>query len=329
MVKANPIDARLKRLAELTNEPDSEAAHADLRRCLHEASNLVVAKAAEIIGERELTEFTDELKSLWPPLCSEPERDRGCTAKTAIVDALARLGFDDPDFCLAGMKYVQIEPGWPKASDTAVNVRGGCAALLARSWRIGVNDKLIAMTELLADSERVARVHAVNAIADVGHECVIPLLRVKVQCGDSEVEVTGACFSALLRLRPEESVPFVARYLRHSNEQLVCEAAAALGECGRPHAIQILIETWKRTDDGDLNESLLISLGLSRHVLAVDFLVSVLTSVTKASETALRALAPNRFYPDIRQRVQAAVEATKNGRLRAIFRELFYTTTPA
>ncbi len=326
MAKANPIDVRLKRLAELSNEPDSEAARAELRRGLHETSNLVIAKAAEIIGERELTEFTDELKSLWPPLCSEPERDRGCTAKTAIVDALARLGCDDPDFCLAGMKYVQMDPGWP-SSDSAVNVRGGCAALLARSWRIGVNDKLIAMTELLADSERVARVHAVNAIADVGHECVIPLLRVKAQCGDSKVEVTGACFSALLRLRPEESIPFVARYLRHSDEQLVCEAAAALGECGRPNAIQILIETWKRTEDGDLNESLLISLGLSRHALAVDFLISVLSSVTKASESALRALAPNRFYPDIRQRVQTAVEGTKNGRLRAFFNELFRDTS--
>ena len=322
MAKNNPIDARLKRLAELANEPDSETARTELRRCLREPSNLVIAKAAEIIGERELTEFTDELKSLWEPLCTEPERDRGCTAKTAIVDALARLGLDDPDFCLAGMKYEQFDPGWP-SSDSAVNVRGGCAALLARSWRIGVNDKLIAMTELLADPERAVRVHAVNAIADVGHECVVPLLRVKAQCGDPKVEVTGACFSALLRLHPEESIPFVARYLRHSDEQLVCEAAAALGECGRPQAIQILIETWKRTEEGDLNESLLISLGLSRHALAVDFLVSVLASQTKASETALRALAPNRFYPDIRRRVETTVEATKNGRLRAIFKELY------
>ncbi len=322
MAKTNPIDARLKRLVDLADEPDSDSARAELRRCLREPSNLVIAKAAEIIGERELTEFTDELKSLWGPLCSEPERDRGCTAKAAIVDALARLGFDDPDFCLTGMKYEQFDPGWP-LSDSAVNVRGGCAALLARSWKIGVNDKLIAMAELLADPERVVRVHAVNAIADVGHECVIPLLCVKAQCGDPKVEVTGACFSALLRLRPEESIPFVARYLRHSDEQLVCEAAAALGECGRPPAIQILIEAWKQTDDRELNESLLISLGLSRHALAVDFLISVLASVTKASETALRALAPNRFYPDIRQRVQTAVEATKNGRLRAILNETF------
>lgn len=327
MGKINPIDARLKRLAELANEPDSEAARAELRRGLRESSNLVIAKAAEIIGERELTEFTDELKSLWPLLCSEPERDRGCTAKTAIVDALARLGCDDPDFCLAGMKYVQMDPGWP-SSDSAVNVRGGCAALLARSWRIGTIDKLIAMAELLADSERSVRAQAVNAIADVGHECVIPLLRVKAQCGDAKPEVTGACLSALLRLRPDESVSFVARYLRGSDEQLVCEAAAALGECGRPDAINILIETWKRTDDDELQDSLLVSLGLSRHPSAVDFLISVLASVTKASESALRALAPNRFYPDIRQRVQTAVEATKNGRLRAIFKELFCDSLP-
>ncbi len=326
MAKANPVDAQLKRLEELVNEPDSEAAHAELRSAMRATSNLVVAKTAEIIGDRELTGFTDELKALWSPLCSEPERDRGCTAKAAILDAFARLGFDDPDFCLAGMKYVQIDPGWP-SSDTAVNVRGGSAALLARSWKIGVNDKLIAMTELLADPERVARVHAVNAIADIGHESVIPLLRVKAQCGDAKVEVTGTCFSALLRLRPEESVSFVARFLRHSDEQLFCEAAAALGECGRPDAIHILIETWKRTDDRDLQESLLVSLGLSRHSAAVDFLISVLMSAPNSSEAALRALAPNRFYTDIRQRIQTAVEATKNGRLRAIFNELFPTNS--
>jgi hypothetical protein len=56
----------LKRLAELANEPDSESARAELRRCLQEPSNLVIAKAAEIIGEQELTEFTEEVK--W--LCS-------------------------------------------------------------------------------------------------------------------------------------------------------------------------------------------------------------------------------------------------------------------
>ncbi len=83
-----------------------------------------------------------------------------------------------------------------------------------------MNEKLIAITELLADAERSARVHAVHALADVGHESVVPLLRVKVQCGDREPEVTGACFSALLRLAADGSVPFVARFLNSTNEKI-------------------------------------------------------------------------------------------------------------
>src|SRR5258706_4348579 len=98
MAKTNSIDARLKRLTELATEPDLELLRQELRRGLQTPSNLVIAKAVEIIGERELVDFAEELMSLWEPLCAEPERDRGCTAKAAIVDTLARLGFDDPDF---------------------------------------------------------------------------------------------------------------------------------------------------------------------------------------------------------------------------------------
>ena len=322
MARTNANHVRTKRTATLANELDSESTPAELMRGLHESSNLIVAKAAEIIGERELIDFVEELKSLWPVLCAEPERDRGCTAKVAIVDALARLNFDDPDFCLAGMKYEQMDPGFPPA-DSGINVRGACAALLARSWKIGVNDKLIAMTELLADPHRIARVHAVYAIADVGHECVIPLLRVKAQCGDVEAEVTGACFSALLRLTRQDSVPFVARYLHSSDEQLASEAAASLGESGLPEAIAVLIETYQQTSDADLKESLLVSLGLSRQTQAVDFLISLLNPITNFSEPTLRALAPLRFYSDICNRVLTTVEATNNRRLLAIFHELF------
>ncbi len=322
MAKASSIDTRLKRLTELATEPDSESFRQELRRGLQTSSNLVIAKAAEIIGVRELLDFTEELRSLWGPLCAEPERDRGCTAKSAIVDTLARLGFDDPDFCLAAMKYVQIDPGWP-SSDTAINVRGGCAALLARSWKIGLSDKLIAITDLLADSERLARVHAVSAIADVGHECVIPLLRVKAQCGDPEVEVTGTCFSTLLRLAPESSVPFVARFLDSHDEHVAGEAAAALGECNRSDAVQILINAYKHAFDRDAKELLLSDIGLSRQPDAINFLISVVAASDYFSEPALRALSPNRFYSDIRDRIQAAVGSTKHRRLVAIFNELF------
>ncbi len=131
-VKSNSLDLRLQRLAELANAADSESLRVELRQLLHDASNLIVAKAAEIIGEKELSDFTNDLLAAWKPFIDEPERDRGCVAKTAILDALARLGFYDLDSCLIGMKYEQHDPGYP-SFDSGVNVRGGCAAILARS----------------------------------------------------------------------------------------------------------------------------------------------------------------------------------------------------
>lgn len=68
MAKAKADHVRLKRMAKSAKELDSESTPAELRSGLHESSNLSIAKAAEIIGERELTEFVDELKSLWPVL---------------------------------------------------------------------------------------------------------------------------------------------------------------------------------------------------------------------------------------------------------------------
>ena len=324
--KTDPVDAHLRRLAGLSDEPTTPSLCDELRRCLSSASNLVIGKAVEIIGERELTEFAAELAELLRQLMSLPteaatQRDQGCVAKIAVIDTLARLGHDDPDLFLTGMKYVQFDPGWP-SSDSGVNVRGASALALARSWRIGVNEKLIAMTELLNDLERSGRVHAVHAIAEVGHECVIPLLRVKAQCGDGEPEVIGACFSALLRIAKQDAIAFVAGYLSCGGPVAV-EAAASLGESGLPPAIQILIQFWSHTDDPSFKDDLLSSLGLSRHPAAIEFLISKLNPVTKFSEPALRALAPLRFYPDVRERIRATVQSANHRRIQAMFDELF------
>ena len=325
--KTDPVDVQLRRLAVLSDDPSSASLCDELRRFLQSSSNLVIGKAVEIIGERELTEFASEISESLRQLMSlsaesATKRDQGCVAKVAIIDTLARLGHDDPELFLTGMKYVQFDPGWP-SSDSGVNVRGASALALARSWRIGVNEKLIAMTELLDDPERSGRVHAVRAIAEVGHECVIPLLRVKAQCGDREPEVIGACFSALLRIGKQDAIPFVTGYLHHGGPAAV-EAAASLGESGLPLAIQTLIEFWNHTDDPSFQEDLLSSLGLSRHPAAIAFLISKLNPVTKFSEPALRALAPLRFYPDVRERIRATVQTANHRRMQAMFDELFH-----
>lgn len=324
MAKAGALDLRLKRIHQLETTPYSDAVRDELRLSLRDSSNRVVAKAAEIIGKLDLAEFIAELRDLWPRFLERPlESDKGCVAKTAIVDALNRLNEDQPDLFLVGIRYQQFEPVWGGSEDTAINLRGSCAFALARSHLIGLHGKLIALTDLLADSQRLAREHAVNALVDVGHDSVIPLLRLKADCGDPDAEVMGACFSGLLRLARRDSISFVSRFLRHPNDAIICEAAAALGECNDVDAVNALIVALERTANRGLQEALVTSIGLSRQPKAIEFLIDQITSLTDSSEIALRALAPSRFYSDIRDRVQQAVTATRNRRLQAIFEDEF------
>ena len=78
--KDNALDRRLQRLAELADASDSDSLRAELRQLLQDGSNLVIGKAAEIIGEKELPDFTKDLLAAWKPLVETPERDRGCVA---------------------------------------------------------------------------------------------------------------------------------------------------------------------------------------------------------------------------------------------------------
>ncbi len=324
MAKASALDLRLKRINQLEDAPYSEAVRDELRRALRDESNRVVAKAAEIIGKLQLMEFVDELRGLWPRFMEKPlESDKGCGAKTAIVDALSKLELDDPDFYLQGIRHRQLEPVWGGSEDTAINLRGSAAFAIGRSHLLGINRKLIALTDLLADSERLARTYAIQALVDVGHDSIVPLLRVKAECGDKEAEVVGACFNGLLTLDPRESIDFVARFLKHPNDAIVCEAAAALGECNQERAVSILIAALDRTANRGLQEAFLTSLGLSRQPSAMDFLIAQVASQSHSSEAALRALAPSRFYVAIRDRVQKAVDETGNRRLQAIFEDEF------
>ena len=56
----------------------------------------------------------------------------------AIARALFALDYDGEGLYLAGMRHVQMEPGWGGSSDTAVELRGMCAMGLA-STNIGTN----------------------------------------------------------------------------------------------------------------------------------------------------------------------------------------------
>jgi len=89
-------------------------------------------------------------------------------AKSALVEALCQLDYDDPDFYVARMHYRQMEAAWPKAEDTAGNLRGTRGLAFVPSRMISVIRKLKASVAPMDAPDRVDRLHAIQAIGDLG-----------------------------------------------------------------------------------------------------------------------------------------------------------------
>ena len=321
------VDERLQRLRDVRDEGDLVKIREATTKFLTDGTNLVVAEAAKLIGEFALSGLEPVLLSTWERLVkhSDPiKADKGCTAKAAVIEALGQLDYDEPEFFLTAITYHQIEPAWPAAEDTAENVRGGCAFALARSQRLRIVDKLNAFVNYLQGS-RADRINAAKSIADTGHETAIPLLRLKLLLGDGDAEVMGVCMSGLLDLAPLPSIPLVAEFLSNPTENVVLEAAAALGICGKPAAVEALIATWKRTGSKDLQNSLLLSIGLSRDAAALNFLISQLESNIDV-ETVLDALKPSCVYQETRDRVRSIIEKIGDKQWKAAFERKYGTS---
>ena len=322
------IDDRLRLLREIRNREDIDEIRGATKKALTDSCNLVIADAVKLIGEFELSGMEPDLLATWDRLTkhSDPiKSDKSCSAKSAIIESLGRLNYDEPDFYLAAIGYRQIEPAWPQAEDTAENVRAGCAFALAASRRLRIVDKLNAFVDYLQGS-RADRINAAKAIADTGSESALPLLRLKLHSGDGDAEVMGVCMSGLLQLATDSSIPVVAEYLTNPSENVVLEAAAALGTCGRPKAVEALIATCKRTVDEEMQRSLLLSIGMSRSPMAVDYLIEQLES-GENPEAAMEALKPACVYEETRSRVRKILDLIGNRNLRSEFNRKFGSDT--
>ena len=315
-------DQRLALLRQRLQDLSPGAMTTELRSALGDESNFVVEQVAKIIHENAVSELIPDLVSAYHRFLSDgAECDKGCRAKLAIVEALLPLDFEDPDFWLAGMKYRQQEPVWSGSIDTAIDIRGVCAFGLVRSRLIAPTDLLIALTDLLADTEFGARSHAARAIAAAGLPGCAALLRLKASIGDANSEVLGACFTGLLDLDAGRHVEFVAGFLR-SHSDVAIEAALALGSSRNRNAAMLLLKACERCSS-DQTEPFWISLGLSRQPEAVEFLITRITTGKSDAVHAIRALAPIRLYEDIAARVLAAVQNSGRRELAVIHRSEF------
>lgn len=319
------IEAALQRIRSLDDEPSDDRRRAVVIKGLRDSSALVVQEAARQCRELSISGCRDELLASYRRLLVDPSDpqpkpaivDKGCFAKTEILQALRTFEFDDPDFYLEGMRYCQYEPDLQGPRETAVNLRGECAFAVAASWRIGTNEKLFRFVELFHFQPGCLQTPAiaVQAIGATGAEAAIPLLRLLLGLPGLRGNVYGACAAGLLRLDPAAALPLVSKLLHSDRNDVIVEAMAALGESRRPDALAMLVDRWRKPLKPELKAALLASVGLSRLPAAVDFLVEVIASNSQDSELAVEAAGPLFVYPDFAVKLREAVMETKSARL--------------
>jgi hypothetical protein len=127
-------------------------------------------------------------------------------------------------------------------------------------------------------------------------------VRYKVLLGDPEPEVMGECFRALLSAEDEreETLPFVAGFLRGSREDFGEEAALALGESRDIRALPLLMDLLETTANAESRATLLRAIALLRREAAYERLAVWLNEASpRVREEARIALSVFRHEPSL------------------------------
>ena len=319
MPEPTPLTRKIAELNELRSSADSGATANALRDALADRSNRVVAKAADLCGEFGKSELIDDLLKAYQRMFVNPlKKDPGCLAKTAIASALVKLECRDIEPYRQGIRYTQYEPVWGGQVDKAAELRATCAAGMVGCATC--MEAITAFADLLVDPCKLARIGATRAIAGLGRWEGVPLLRLKLQSGDADAEVVGACCAALLELAPDDGLELVIGLLSSRNTDVRVQVALALGESHSPQALEPLRVAWEREADKSVRSILLTCIGLLRSSDSHAFLLSLIHGTNGAAAAdAIRALAPYRCLEELYQRVERAVEQSGNTQLHATF----------
>jgi HEAT repeat protein len=310
-MKNDPVELALARLAEIPlRTPEGQK---QMGKALSAKSYLVSAKAARIAGDALWTELTDDLVAAFNRLLNAgAAADKGCVAKKAIARALFNFDYDGAELYLSGTRHVQMEAGWGGSVDTAAELRAICAMGIANTRYPG---KLRALVDLLVDKEWQARAGAVRALAAVGSEAAVLLLRFKAHSGDKELEVVADCFNGVLSTEGSEAVSFVGGFADSRDNDLSEAAILSLGASRRADAIDWLQAKYYRTADPERRKCILISLATSRTDAGIDFLIGLIREGSRhVMEAALAAMAINQEDRTIRERVESAVRERETPR---------------
>jgi hypothetical protein len=321
MAKTPSIEVRLAEVAALAGSSDTPESRVQLRKHLASKTNLVVAKAAEIIARCGAHDFTPDLVAAFHRFMIDSSKaDKGCAAKTAVVKALLAADCDDEELFLAGIRHVQHEPTWGGRADTAAPLRALCGLGLVQ---IGSPDAMNALAALLADKEPDARIGAAAALGHCG-SAAAPLLRFKVLIGDEEPAVLAECLTGLMVLSPSASFEFVSRFVDPKYPLLYEQAALVLAESKLPGVFELLMDRWTATFERPFKETLLLPIALTRSDEARDFLISVLeVGELKMATAAIATMGIYRDDATMRKRAEQAIDGPNAVQLLDALRRVF------
>ena len=311
-------------MSALRDTGPTEAAIAALRTGLRDRVNVVVAKAATLIGDFEKVELLPELLQAFDRLFKDPVKsDPQCWGKNALARAIKDLGYAESAPFLRGLRHVQMEPVWGGQEDTAATLRGACLLALAQCTDIPREAILRHAVDALADRATPVRIDAVRTLREMDGSEASLLLRLKARVGDKEAEVTGQVFDSLLVMEQQEAIPFVAAFLESERDDWQ-EGALALGASHLAEAVPVLTQAWETSRRPDRRRILLRSLGASRQPVSLEFLLEIVrTGRHSDAADALEALALHKDSPEIREEVETAAARRGDDDLSSRFREMF------
>jgi HEAT repeat protein len=302
------VEDRIQQLRQLRSAASNKDTEAALRKALQDRSNLVAAESAKTIAVLRLPALIPALLVALDRFFNQAVKsDPKCWAKAAIVKTLTELDYDESPPFVRGLNHIQMEPVWGGQEDSAIQLRGLCALGLVQCTDLRRLQIMRHLVDALNDEKAPVRAEAVRALAQLGGDETILVLRLKAKVGDLEAFVSGHVFDALINLEGNIGVDFVVPYLNSARPDICDEAALALGASRRADAVNVLIETWKRTRSLDFGNVLLRALSSSRTEAAIDFLLSLVKEGSdRDSKNALAALELLDGSEEVRNRIEAA-----------------------
>jgi len=210
------------------------------------------------------------------------------------------------DLYLTGVCTQQLEPVWGGQQDTAMTLRSACGRGLVSMRH---PDALLYLADALADPEAPVRLSAAQSLAYHGAETGLPVLRLKVLSGDTEVQVLGECMLAMLRIDTASSVAFVGQQLQHVAPERREVAALALGESRVEDALAHLVGWLPEARSTGQAEAALLSIAMLRNDAAMSFLLDQIASQPgPEAREALTAIGIHQRDATLRERVEEAAQ---------------------